>query len=65
MTKLHYVLKQRQLTGKRFAQMCGMSRSSIYKYLSGNRTLSLKTARKLAYVLGVEAEELVGLMPER
>lgn len=62
MTRLHCVLKQRRLTGKRFAEMCGMSRSSIYKYLSGNRVLSLKTARKFANVLGVEPAELIGFV---
>lgn len=64
MTKLHYVLKQRRITGKKFAEMCGMSRSSIYKYLSGNRPLSLKTARKLAGCLGVAPAEIMGVADE-
>lgn len=60
MTRLHYVLKQMSISGKELAKMSGMSCSSIYKYLSGNRKLSLKTARKIANVLNVAPEELVG-----
>lgn len=60
MTKLRYVLKRMSVTGARLSELTGMSKSSIYKYLSGNRELSLKTARKMAAVLGVAAEDLVG-----
>ena len=60
MTRLRYVLKKLSITGSRLALMTGMSKSSVYKYLSGNRTLSLKTARKIAAALNVEPEDLVG-----
>ena len=60
MTKLRYVLKQLSISGKQLAKMSGMSCSSVYKYLSGNRKLSLKTARKFANVLNVAPEDLVG-----
>ena len=61
MTNLHYVLKRMSLSGRQLAEMSGLSLSSIYKYLSGNRELSLRVARaKLEPVLGVPAEQLVG-----
>ena len=62
MTKLRFVLRKLSFTGRQLADMCGMSRSSVYKYLSGDRELSLKTARaRFEPVLGVSAEELVGM----
>ena len=60
MTRLRYVSKKMSLTGKQLAELSGMSRSSVYKYLCGDRKLSLKTARRFAAVLGVNAEDLVG-----
>ena len=64
MTRLRKVLKMRGVTGKEFAAMCGVSRSCIYKYLSGNRVLSLKIARKFAEYLDVEPSELMGFDDE-
>jgi len=60
MTRLRYVLKQLSMSGRELAVRCGVSRSTVYKYLSGNRKLSLKTARKFANALNMEPEELVG-----
>ena len=64
MTKLHYVIRQKGITGKQLAERSGLSCSSIYKYLSGNRKLSLKTARKLCDCLNVPAEDIVGDVEE-
>lgn len=62
MTRLRYVCKKLSVTGSQLAQRSGLSRSMIYKYLSGNRVLSLKTARKLAAVLDTTPEDLIGYM---
>lgn len=64
MTKLHSVTKKLGITGKQLAHITGMSCSSIYKYLSGNRKLSLKVARKIALPLGIEPESIVGDVEE-
>ena len=61
MTNLKLALKASGLSGRELAAMSGLSLSSIYKYLSGHRELTIKTARKrFERILGVPAEELVG-----
>ncbi len=64
MTRLHSVLKQLGISGKELAHITGMSCSSIYKYLSGNRKLSLKVAYKIALPLGIEPESILGEVEE-
>ena len=64
-TKLKSVTRALGYSGRDLADMTGLSRSSVYKYLSGARPLSLKTARAVfAPALMVPAEELMGFTEE-
>lgn len=50
------------MSGKKLAELAGVSRSTVYKYMSNNRSLSEKVAGKFASILGVAPAELLGLV---
>ena len=57
--RLRILLKERKITQNEFANMMGMSKQQINDYISGHTaTMSLKTAKNIAYVLGCSIEEL-------
>lgn len=60
MTKLRYVLRAKGYSGITFAAACGLGKSMVYKYMCGSRKLSLKVAKRLAAVLGVAPEDIMG-----
>ncbi len=59
MTKLKSVLISKGISGKEFAAMSNLSCSTIYKYMSNDRPLSEKTAKRLAAVLNIDFRELM------
>jgi len=57
--RLRTLLKERKISQNEFARMMGMSKQQINDYISGyTATMSLKTAKNIAYVLGCSIEEL-------
>lgn len=50
------------VTGKWLAEHTGMSKSTIYKYTSGNRKLSYKVAQGFAQILEVDVSEIMGVI---
>jgi transcriptional regulator with XRE-family HTH domain len=57
--RLRILLKERKITQNEFATMMGMSKQQINDYISGHTaTMSLKTAKNIAHVLGCSIEEL-------
>lgn len=46
-------------TAKELAQEVGLTEASVSRYRSGERSPSLMTVKKLADVMGVDAEELL------
>lgn len=61
MTNLKIVLMKKGISGKQLAELAGVSRSTVYKYMSNKRHLSEKVAGKFAGILGVEPTELLGM----
>lgn len=51
--------KEKGMTQKQVAELCGMADSAIRKYESGSQTPKLKTIQRIATALGVEWMELV------
>ncbi len=62
MTRLKLILMSKGVTGKWLAERSGMSKSSIYKYTSGNRKLSYKVAQGFAQILEVDVAEIMGVI---
>ena len=62
MTNLKMVLMKKGMSGKKLAELAGVSRSTVHKYMSNNRSLSEKVAGKFASILGVAPAELLGLV---
>lgn len=62
MTRLKLILMSKGVTGKWLAERSGMSKSSIYKYTSGNRKLSYKVAQGFAHILEVDVAEIMGVI---
>ena len=60
MTKFRRILREKGFSGKTFAEACGLGQSIIYKYMSGNRPISLKVAKRFAEVLKVPPEDIMG-----
>lgn len=59
MTKFRRALQDKGYNGRTFAEICGVGRSIIYKYMCGSRKLSRKTAKRFAALLGMKAEDLM------
>jgi transcriptional regulator with XRE-family HTH domain len=57
--RLKKLLNERDLTQVEFARKMGMSKSQVNDYISGDTTsMSLVTAKNIAYMLGCSIEEL-------
>lgn len=57
---LRVALEKRKLSVRKAAAMCGIPRSTMNRYLSGEARPSEETFKKLNEVLGVTREELYG-----
>ncbi len=53
------IRKMRHLTQQEFSEKIGVTRASISRYESGDRTPPLPVLKKIAGVLGVTIDELV------
>ncbi len=56
---IRHTRKEKGMTQKQVAELCGMADSAIRKYESGSQTPKLKTIQRIAAALGVEWTELV------
>lgn len=52
-------MKKKGYTQKQLAINSGCTEASISKYVSGERTPTLKTAKRLAKALGVAVDDLI------
>ncbi len=59
-TKFRRILRERGFTVQTFAEVCGVGKSIIYKYMCGNRPISAKNAARFAAILKVKPEDLIG-----
>lgn len=59
MTKFRRVLQEKGYNGRTFAELSGLGRSVIYKYMCGSRKLSFKTAKRFASLLNVKVSDLL------
>jgi transcriptional regulator with XRE-family HTH domain len=53
------------LSVEKFSLACGVTRTSVYFYLSGKSIPSSKTLHKMAHVLGIPSEKLFATLPTR
>ena len=56
---IRHTRKEKGMTQKQVAEICGMADSAIRKYESGSQTPKLRTIQRIAAALGVEWTELV------
>ena len=52
------IAAEKEMSQRDIASACGMTQTTISRYMSGKRTPNIKAIRKLASVLGVSPEEL-------
>lgn len=57
---LKVVMAAKDVDAKALSSATGISTGAIYKYRTGERTPSIKTAQTLADALGCTMDELVG-----
>lgn len=60
------ILNEKYMTQQQLADRCGLAKSTISSYINKNKMPSAKAIINMAYVLGVDIDELVdfGVMIE-
>lgn len=61
---LRWAREQKGLSQKDVAERIGVAKSTYSLYESGNREPNVQTIKKIADVLDVSADELLGIEPE-
>ena len=59
MNNIKLLMKSKGYTQKKLAQRSGCTEASICKYVRGERTPTLKTAKRIAKALGVTIDDLI------
>lgn len=62
--RLSFILSEKQISQREFAEKIGVSDVSISRYMHGTRSPRMNILRKMAEVLGVSASELIGEVGE-
>lgn len=52
--KLNKILKDKKLTAKQVSEHAGIKYGTMLKYSSGERSMSMKAAKKIADVIGID-----------
>ena len=60
MPRLRAVLEEKEVTQKSLAKKAGVTASTMCKYVNGDREPGVRTAIRMARMLGVTVEELFG-----
>ncbi len=58
--KLNKILKEKHITAKELSSKTGLKYGTVLKYSSGELNVSVKAAKKIAPVLGMNWWELIG-----
>jgi len=59
-TALQKAIRKSELTGYQLARLSGVSDAVICRFMSGERSITVETASRLAAVLGLELREKQG-----
>ena len=59
------ILKERNMTPSAFAEMLGLNRSTIHRYINGERNLTAFRVQMFADTLNVPVRQLLTLIPSR